>query len=249
MADTSSGWIKVYRCINQNWMMRDHAALALWIYLLTNATHQPYKVTFRGQLIELMPGQITCGRNQLASVLGISPSKVERTLQRLKSEHQIERQTDNRCSLITITKWCDFQVTGQQNGQQTDSHRTTGGQQADTKQEHKNNRIEEGGAPFVEPSIATGVPTLEQVMESVFKRIPEFFPEHHEAGRAEIKAAEFRRAIRNAYNEMNCSADAYGRWRWGNRLVVDWRNPIRTKLNEADAEMMKAFRARRGQPI
>lgn len=245
----NNGWVKVHRRMIEHWMMGDHGSMVVWLYLLLNATHKPRRVQFDGRLIDLKPGQLTCGCRQIADATGVSESKAYRALKCFESEKQIEIQTSNRCSLVSITNWSEYQQGEAPNETPVKGQRNSGETLVKTKQECKNVIIEEGGAPFVEPSIATGVPTLEQVMESVFKRIPEFFPEHHEAGRAEIKAAEFRRAIRNAYNEMNCSADAYGRWRWGNRPVVDWRNPIRTKLNEADAEMMKAFRARRGQPI
>ena len=95
MAD-SNGWIKLHRKLLDNpIVMKDSEYLAVWIYLLLNASHAEYPVLFGGKKITLQPGQLITGRKSIASTLCISESKVTRILESLKSEHQIEQQPNN----------------------------------------------------------------------------------------------------------------------------------------------------------
>ena len=138
------GYIKIYRSLFDNPVVtKDNDYLALWIYLLCEATHKNYPVMFGGKKITLSPGQLTTGRNRLAAKLNISSSKVQRILKCFEIEHQIEQRTDYQCRLISIVNWSEYQNDEQRNEQQVDSDRTASGQRVNTKQEHKNTRTQE----------------------------------------------------------------------------------------------------------
>lgn len=135
------GWIKLHRKILDNpIVMQDAEYFALWVYLLLNATHTEYPVLFGGKKIMLQPGQLITGRIALSNELKISQSKVVRILNKLKIEQQIEQQTSNKNSLITLKNWSEYQQIGQQSEQQADNNRTTSGQQSDTNKNVKNNK-------------------------------------------------------------------------------------------------------------
>lgn len=136
-----NGWIKLYRqTLDNPIVMKDADHLAVWIYLILNATHDEYPALFKGEKITLKPGQLITGRKAISNVLGISESKVFRIINCFKSEHQIEQQTSNKNSLITIVNWDLYQVSEQQNENQMNSNRTASEQQVNT---NKNERMKE----------------------------------------------------------------------------------------------------------
>ena len=137
----NNGYIKLYRSILDNpTTMKDAEHLAIWIYLLLNAARKEKDVMFKGKRITLKPGQLTTGRKIIAKSLHVSELKVQRILTCYESAHQIEQQTSNKCRLITIVKWQDYQIIEQQNVQQLNNNCTTTEQQLNTKQEYKNNK-------------------------------------------------------------------------------------------------------------
>ncbi|MCM8900573.1 DnaD domain protein [Caldicoprobacter algeriensis] len=116
------GWIKLHRKLLDNPVVcKDADYLAVWVYLLLNATHSNYKDMFKGKPIVLKPGQLITGRKAIASFLNISESKVQRILNAFEQAQQIEQQASNKNRLITILNWHLYQDGEQQNEQQVNS--------------------------------------------------------------------------------------------------------------------------------
>lgn len=150
----NEGWIKVHRKMLQNpVVMKDADHLAVWVYLLLNATHDKWKTIFGGKKITLKPGQLIVGRKKIASELHISPSKVYRVLNAFKSEHQIEQRTTPHGTLITICSWLEYQQGEQPNGQQMNNKWTTSEQQVNTIQECKEGNNGENIYIFATPTV------------------------------------------------------------------------------------------------
>lgn len=128
------GWIKLHRKVLDNpVVMKDSEYFQIWIYLLLKASHTDYPAMFKGKKIVLKPGQLITGRKRISSETGISESKIFRVLNVLKIEHQIEQQTSNKNSLISIVHWDEYQQIEQQNEQLLNNNRTT----TEHKQEYK----------------------------------------------------------------------------------------------------------------
>lgn len=132
------GWIKLHRKIWESpTVTRDSDYLAVWIYLITHATHKEYKTYFNGAKIVVKPGQLITGRKKIAAITGVSESKIFRILKCFESEQQIEQQTNPRGALISILNWDKYQINEQQTEQQMNNKRTTNEQQVNTIQELK----------------------------------------------------------------------------------------------------------------
>ena len=104
------GYVRLYRKILDNpiiWKDSDH--VAIWIYLLLNATHKEISVIFKGERTILKPGQLIVGSKAIAEELNINYVKVHRVLIDFKVEKQIEKQASNKNSLITILNWEKYQ--------------------------------------------------------------------------------------------------------------------------------------------
>ena len=133
------GWIKIHRKMLENPIIcKDSDYLSVWIYLLLNATHKEIPALFKGEKITLHPGQLITGRKSMSNKLKISESKIYRIINEYKSEQQIEQQTSNKNSLITILNWNKYQQSEQQNEQQMNNKRTTTEQQLNTDKNVKN---------------------------------------------------------------------------------------------------------------
>ena len=134
-----NGWVKLHRKMLDNpIIMKDAEHLAVWMYLLLNATHAEYPALFKGKKIMLQPGQLITGCISIGNQLSISESKVRRTLNDFISDGQIDRQTSNKNSLITVLNWDLYQnFDGQSDSQVTDKRRTTDGQ-VTTNKKNKN---------------------------------------------------------------------------------------------------------------
>lgn len=140
----SEGWIKLYRKTLDNPLFKKNGKrLAVWVWLLINATHNGTTVMFEGKKIQLKPGELTTGRRVIASQLGVSESFVQQTLTRFETEHLIKQRTDRQCRLISIVKWNEYQDSEQPNEQRLNNERTTNEQRLNTKQECKNVRMKE----------------------------------------------------------------------------------------------------------
>ena len=134
-----NGWVKLHRKMLDNpIIMKDAEHLAVWMYLLLNATHAEYPALFKGKKIMLQPGQLITGRKSIASSLCVSESKVTRILSAFESEQQIEQLTSNKNRLISVVNWDKYQIFDQQNEQQMNNNRTTTEQQLNTNKKNKN---------------------------------------------------------------------------------------------------------------
>lgn len=139
MATEMNGWIKLHRKLMDNpIIMKDSDHLAVWTYLLLNATHAEYPAIFKGQKIILKPGQLITGRKSIAEKLSINDSKVRRILDRFEKDQQIDRQRSNQNSLISLKNWELYQIFDQQNDQQMTNNRPTDGQPPTTNKNIKN---------------------------------------------------------------------------------------------------------------
>ena len=135
------GWVKIHRKILDNPVVcKDSDTLAIWIYLIINATHKEIDMLFKGKRITLKEGQLITGRKSIAKKLDIAESKVQRILKMFEIEHQIEQQTSSQNRLISILNWHKYQDNEQQIEQRVNNDRTTSEQRVNT---NKNERIKE----------------------------------------------------------------------------------------------------------
>ena len=119
-------------------IMKDAEHLAVWMYLLLNATHAEYPALFKGKKIMLQPGQLITGRKSIASTLCVNESKVRRILDMFESDQQIDRQRSNQNTLITLKNWDKYQFFDQQIDQQMTNERPTDDQPVTTNKKNKN---------------------------------------------------------------------------------------------------------------
>lgn len=164
------GWIKIHRKVLDNPIVtKDSDTLAIWIYLLLNATHEEYDVLFKGKRITLQKGQLITGTISIAKKLKINKDKVQRTLKLFESDKQIAQQTSNQNRLISILKWEEYQKNDKQNDKQMINECETNDKRVITNKNVKNIKNDKNVKNVVEESkeetIDSCVDGLDEVIE------------------------------------------------------------------------------------
>lgn len=153
-----NGYIKLHRkMVDWRWY-KDPNTFRVFIHLLLSASYK--EEDYRGH--HIMPGQVVCGRKQLAKELGMSEKAIRTALNHLKSTNEVTIKTTNKFSIITIEKWGKYQVEdsqkGQQKGQQNGQQRASKTQKSGHIQELKKLENIERGAH---------TPTFEEIQSYV----------------------------------------------------------------------------------
>ncbi len=108
-----------------------------WIWMIGEAAWQPTIVRINRQCFELERGQFVHAARYLAKQWQWSASRVWRFLQRLKNEGMIETHPETDATIVTISKYCDYQFGSRPT-------ETPSEMQADTATKRWRNREEEG---------------------------------------------------------------------------------------------------------
>lgn len=123
-------------------MCKDGDHLAVWVYLLLNATHKEYPSVFKGQKVVLKPGQLITGRKSISKELRVHESKVQRILTCFENEQQIEQLRGNNNRLVSILSWDEYQTSEQLIEHEMNIKRTTDEQLMNTNKNVKNDKNE-----------------------------------------------------------------------------------------------------------
>lgn len=133
----------MWRKIEDSGLMQMPNTLALFMFLLLNATHKDKKVGTPSGVIELKRGQYISGRIELASRLKQSEQKIRTSVQRLERLGILSIKSTNRFSVYTIENYEKYQDDQPATNQQITSNQPTDNQQITTKQECNNSRMKE----------------------------------------------------------------------------------------------------------
>ena len=126
------GYIKLWRRIEESFLMLDSEAFHLWCVLLMLANHENREHIFNNKKIIINKGQLISGRQSLSDRTNIHESKIYRLLELFEHEQIIEQQKNNRYTIISIVNYNDYQSNEQQNEQPVNNQRTTSEQPVNT---------------------------------------------------------------------------------------------------------------------
>ena len=127
MANNEKGWIKIHRKFTDWGWYSDVNTKVVFLHLLLTANTEDSE--FFG--VKIKRGQVVIGRNKLSAEIGLSERQTRTALEHLKSTHEIDQQTTNKYTIITICKYDTYQAC-------TDSKRPTNDQQTTTIKEDSN---------------------------------------------------------------------------------------------------------------
>lgn len=107
------GYIREYRKIMQWRWYRDIAVAHLFRHLILSANY----IRADWQDITISRGQLVTSRQKLAYETGLTEKVVRRCLKALEKTGEIQLQSSNKYTLITICKYSEYQGTGDSIGQ------------------------------------------------------------------------------------------------------------------------------------
>ena len=116
------GYVKLYRKIKNTSVWCDSDKLKLWIYCITEATHDSRTILVGNQKIELKRGQFTTGRYKLEDDFnkGVKPKKrvdgstLFRWLKLFEECGMLHIKSTNKYSIVTVVNWDKYQIDEQQ---------------------------------------------------------------------------------------------------------------------------------------
>ena len=130
------GYIYIHKRI-LDWEWYDDAStVRLFLHLLLRASYKEGE--WHGQ--KIAPGQIITSYGHLASELGIGVQSIRTSINRLKSTGELTNRTTNKYSIITISKWLQYQRPTSEltNNQQTTNKQLTTSKEVKEYKEEKN---------------------------------------------------------------------------------------------------------------
>lgn len=125
----NTGWIKLHRSLRKWEWYGSPKHLSVFLDLLLEANHKPKR--YRGKVIEA--GQLTTSYQAIATRTGLSIRNVRTVLRDLKMTHEITHTPTRHYSLISITKWSEYQILDTQNDNLSDSEVTVRRQRSDNE--------------------------------------------------------------------------------------------------------------------
>lgn len=135
------GYIQLHRKLTQ-WEWYSNVPVRItFIHLLLIANWR--EQNWQGNLVKR--GQVIIGRTKLSKEIGISEQVLRSSLKKLQTTHEIDIQTTNKFTLVTIVKYEDYQgnendLTNHQpsTNQQLTNNQPTNNQQITTTKEYNN---------------------------------------------------------------------------------------------------------------
>ena len=104
------GYIKLHRKIAENKWYKKSQYIHLWVHLLLRASHSGSKWKFKGRDYTIKPGQVLCSMIGLSKQTNIPQMQCYRIIKKLENDKQISRKTYNKCSVIQILNWKEYQT-------------------------------------------------------------------------------------------------------------------------------------------
>lgn len=144
------GWVKLHRSLQYSAVASHPEYMAVWVHLLIRATHKRHETIVGRTAVILEPGQMVFGRKKFSAETGISENKVRAALDVLKRLDQITIKSQAKFSVISITKWSEYQEESPANNHKAASNAPATNQQAATNKNGNNGENEKNNIPVNE---------------------------------------------------------------------------------------------------
>lgn len=144
--DKWTGWVKLYRAVQEHWLWSDKpfAKGQAWIDLILLANHEDVQVLRGNQLQTFCRGEVAAAMRDLAIRWGWSKHKVHDFLTMLESEGMIGTAKGPQGTIIKLSNYAAFQDDGAEDGNakgtQKDHVGTTSGPRRDRNKNEKNEK-------------------------------------------------------------------------------------------------------------
>ena len=105
----NDGWIILHRKIYNSTDFNNQLEVAVFMYLLTMASHKPIKAVYRKKKLTLNRGDVSIAYRDLAKKFNISKDKVRTVVKNLIASGNVRQTLHKRLSIFTIVKYEKYQ--------------------------------------------------------------------------------------------------------------------------------------------
>ena len=131
-----SGWIKIHRkFLDWEWFNKSEA-VHLFMYLILKANHKDGQ----WQGIDIKKGQFVTSFGKISTDTGISLQTIRTLLKKFEKSNEINIQTTNKYSVITICKYECYQKENETTNEQLTNEQQTTNKQLTTNKNDKNEK-------------------------------------------------------------------------------------------------------------
>ena len=181
--------------------------------MLLDANYENSKVG----LLNIKRGQCLTSLKRIHERTGMSYREIRTSLSKLEKSEEIDKQTTNRYSIITINKYNDYQ----EKDKQTTNKRQTN----DNIKEYKEYKEEK---EYIKESISKDIPKKVEIKYFESLKVNTLFNEFLEL-RKKIKAVNSERAIKTLVNKLNNYDEDTQYKMIENSIVNSWKDVYELK--------------------
>jgi hypothetical protein len=132
-----SGWIKIYRGLNNHWIWDNSDYLKWWIDILLEVNHTKAKVLIKGKLYDCYRGDKLYSLDTWAKRWNVNKSKVRRFLELLQKDSMIVLKSETQTTRLTVCNYDSYQENKIESETQTTRKRNANETQTTPIQERK----------------------------------------------------------------------------------------------------------------
>ena len=105
----NEGWIALHRKIYNSSDFNNQLEVAVFLYLVSMASHKPTQVVYRKKKITLNRGQVSIAYRDLAKKFNLSMQNIKTIIKHLKKSGNLNQTLTKNLSIYTIVKYSKYQ--------------------------------------------------------------------------------------------------------------------------------------------
>lgn len=109
MARFNNGWVKLWRGAVEGDLFDNALLWKLWCWILTAATWYPQNKLINGEQVELPPGTVIMGYQEVATALRCSRSTIHKWVRYLEKTERIATKSRTQGTIVTVLNWGTYQ--------------------------------------------------------------------------------------------------------------------------------------------
>ena len=121
----TEGWIALHRKIYNSSDFNNQLEVAVFLYLVSMASHKPTQVVYRKKKITLNRGQVSIAYRDLAKKFNLSMQNIKTIIKHLKKSGNLNQTLTKNLSIYTIVKYSKYQDIEPQSNQKLTNRTTT----------------------------------------------------------------------------------------------------------------------------
>jgi len=138
-----TGWIRLFRSLENHWIWSNEKYLKTWIWFLFRANHKTSKILFSGELIELNRGEFITSLKNISESANLTVQETRHFLKLLEKDEMILKNSNTLATKINICNYESYQDLQQTNNKPTTNQQQTNNKPTTTDNNVKNYNNEE----------------------------------------------------------------------------------------------------------